>query len=263
MEVFSTPVATRSPGTRAPGRDTGSNGWRVLLVEDDEAIADLALDFLREQGMDVIWIEDGRCGLAEALEGDYDVVLLDLMLPGLDGVEVCRHLRACSSVPVLMLTARGDEDDRVFGLDAGADDYIVKPFSCRELVARMRAVVRRHRGAEPRAVLDAGPLHLDLSRRHVRFRGRTIDLTAHEFDILTLLAEHPGRVLRREQIRTALSPAGDVSARVIDVHVSRIRTKLGEPPRRPRLLKTVWGVGYVLELDPEPDPEPDPQRGVP
>lgn len=254
MEVSTVAIGTNNPSPRGGRGQQGRrvDAPRVLFVEDDHAIADLAGGYLRDLGMEVTWVADGRCGLAEAMEGDYDLILLDVMLPGIDGVELCRAVRTRSPVPVLMVTALGSEHERVEGLDAGADDYIVKPFSCRELAARMQAVLRRSRGLMPSVqALSAGPLVLDASRHRATFRGRTIELTAQEFEVLRVLVERAGRTLRRDEIRAALSRQGEVSDRVIDVHVSRIRTKLGEPPRRPRLLKTVWGVGYVLDVEGE------------
>jgi len=198
---------------------------------------------------------DGLKGLA-ALERDvFDAVLLDVMMPGIDGLEVCRRIRQSSQVPVIMLTARGDEADRVVGLELGADDYVPKPFSPRELLARLRAVLRR---AQPASISDeivVGNVAIDVGARRVRVGTAPADLTGLEFDILVALARRPGRVVPRE---TLLEEAGrnDVTVvdRSLDVHVSRLRQKLGEDPKEPRYIKTVRGVGYVLAAA-EPVPE--------
>jgi two-component system OmpR family response regulator len=192
---------------------------------------------------------DGQRGLQEALRGRWDVVLLDLMLPGLGGLEVCRALRARSDVPIIVLTARGEEADRVMGLELGADDYLAKPFSPRELLARIRAVTRRAKGrAGPQLKpVKVGALVIDPSARSVTLRGRPVELTAYEFALLQALAERAGRVLSREQLMEfATGSAEESFDRSVDVHVSRLRHKLGDDPKRPRLLKTVRGAGYVL-----------------
>jgi DNA-binding response OmpR family regulator len=192
---------------------------------------------------------DGQRGLQEALRGRWDVVLLDLMLPGLGGLEVCRELRARSDVPIIVLTARGEEADRVMGLELGADDYLAKPFSARELLARIRAVTRRAKGrAGPRLKpVKVGDLIIDPSARSVVLRGREVALTAYEFALLHALAERAGRVLSRDQLmELARGSAEESFDRSVDVHISRLRHKLGDDPKRPRLLKTVRGAGYVL-----------------
>jgi two-component system, OmpR family, response regulator len=178
-----------------------------------------------------------------------DVVLLDLMLPGRDGVDICRDLRQTSAVPVIMLTAREEEADRVIGLDAGADDYVVKPFSSRELLARLRAHVRRARGQVGPAQrnVTAGELVLEPSRLRASLSGRELLLTSYEFALLLALTERAGRVLSREQLLDLAKGSGDDALdRSIDVHISRLRQKLGDDAKRPRLLKTVRGAGYVL-----------------
>jgi DNA-binding response OmpR family regulator len=180
-------------------------------------------------------------------------VLLDLMLPGKDGLEVCRELRARSDVPIIVLTARGEEADRVLGLELGADDYLAKPFSPRELLARIRAVVRRARGrAGPEAgVVRVGGLVVDPAARRVTLDGRDIALTGYEFALLDALARRAGRVLSREQLmELAGGNAEEAFDRSIDVHVSRLRQKLGDDPKRPRLIKTVRGAGYLLAAEP-------------
>jgi DNA-binding response OmpR family regulator len=197
----------------------------------------------------VTHVADGRLGLDEALRGRFDAVLLDLMLPGKDGLEVCRALRDRSDVPILVLTARGEEADRVLGLELGADDYLPKPFSPRELLARIRAVTRRARGrAGPsRDTIRVGALQLDPAARRVTLDGAEVALTGYEFSLLEALARRAGRVLSREQLmELAKGSAEDAFDRSIDVHVSRLRQKLGDDPKRPRLIKTVRGAGYLL-----------------
>jgi DNA-binding response OmpR family regulator len=221
----------------------------VLLVEDDLRLARLTREYLESHGVLVEHVADGRRGLEEASRGRFDAVLLDLMLPGKDGLEVCRELRARSDVPILVLTARGEEADRVLGLELGADDYLAKPFSPRELLARIRAVVRRARGrAGPsRATVQVGPLRLDPAARRATLDGEEIALTGYEFALLEALARRAGRVLSREQLmELAKGSAEDAFDRSVDVHVSRLRQKLGDDPKRPRLIKTVRGSGYLL-----------------
>jgi len=222
----------------------------VLLVEDDLRLAALTREYLESHGLTVIHVADGRRGLEEALSGRYDAVLLDLMLPGKDGLEVCRELRARSDVPIIVLTARGEEADRVMGLELGADDYLAKPFSPRELLARIRAVTRRAKGRAgpaPQGPVRVGPLHLDPATRSVRVEGREVTLTGHEFALLEALARRAGRILTREQlIELAGGSAEEAFDRSVDVHVSRLRQKLGDDPKRPRLIKTIRGAGYLL-----------------
>jgi DNA-binding response OmpR family regulator len=226
----------------------------VLLVEDDRRLADLTREYLEGHGLAVVHAADGRRGLDEALSGRYEAVLLDLMLPGKDGLEVCRELRARSDVPIIVLTARGEEADRVLGLELGADDYLAKPFSPRELLARIRAVVRRARGrAGPESgVVRVGGLVVDPAARRVTLDGRDIALTGYEFALLDALARRAGRVLSREQLmELAGGSAEEAFDRSIDVHVSRLRQKLGDDPKRPRLIKTVRGAGYLLAAESE------------
>jgi DNA-binding response OmpR family regulator len=221
----------------------------VLLVEDDLRLAALTREYLEGHGLAVIHVADGRRGLEEASSGRFDAVLLDLMLPGKDGLEVCRELRARSDVPIIVLTARGEEADRVMGLELGADDYLAKPFSPRELLARIRAVTRRAKGrAGPaRDAVKVGGLVVDPSARRVTLDGREVVLTGHEFALLEALARRAGRVLSREQLlELAGGSAEEAFDRSIDVHVSRLRQKLGDDPKRPRLIKTVRGAGYLL-----------------
>jgi DNA-binding response OmpR family regulator len=226
----------------------------ALLVEDDARLARLTAEYLSSHGVAVTHVADGARGLEEARRGRYDVVLLDLMLPGLDGLSVCRKIRERSDVPILVLTARGEEADRVLGLELGADDYVAKPFSARELLARIRAAVRRARGqAGPQAaVLRVGGLVVDAPARRATLDGRTLALTSYEFDLLKALAAQAGRVISRERLmELARGSSEEAFDRSIDGHVSRLRQKLGDSPRKPRLLKTVRGVGYVLVVEGE------------
>ncbi len=221
----------------------------ALLVEDDARLAALTRDYLESHGVVVTIASDGRRGLAEALARRHDVVLLDLMLPEKHGLEVCRELRARSDVPIVVLTARGEEADRVMGLELGADDYLAKPFSPRELLARIHAVVRRARGQAGPSLekVQVGRLVLDPGAQRATYLGRELALTAYEFALLKALAERAGRILTREQLmEIAKGSAEESFDRSIDVHVSRLRHKLGDDPKRPRLLKTVRGVGYLL-----------------
>jgi two-component system OmpR family response regulator len=227
---------------------------KVLLIEDDERLAQLTARYLESHGLFVRVAGDGAEGIREVGTGRSDVVLLDLNLPGIDGVEVCRRLRQRSDVPIIMVTARVEEADRVVGLDAGADDYVSKPYSSRELLSRVRAVVRRARGrvGPPQSLLRVGALEIDASRLRVTLGGREILLTAYEFAVLHALAERAGRVMSREQLLDlAKGNTEDAFDRSIDGHISRLRHKLGDDARRPRILKTIRGVGYILTADDE------------
>src|SRR5690606_11318086 len=221
----------------------------ALLVEDDARLARLLLEYLRGHGVVVSHAADGEAGLREALAHRFDVVLLDLMLPGKNGLEVCQALRERSDVPIIMLTARGDEEDLIRGLEQGADDYVTKPFSPRELLARLRVPLRRRRGQGGPAVesLQVGPLHLAPTAQRATLDGRELPLTGYEFRLLQVLAERAGRVLSREELLDlAKGNAEDSFDRSIDVHISRLRQKLGDDAKSPRLLKTVRGAGYLL-----------------
>jgi len=221
----------------------------VLLVEDDRKLADLTREYLTGHGVVVTQVADGKAGLDAAARTRFDAVLLDLMLPGIDGLTVCRELRSRSDVPILVLTARGEEADRVMGLEMGADDYLAKPYSPRELLARLRAVTRRARGkaGPPTATLRVGGLTVDPAARRAVLDGRELALTGYEFDILRALVERAGRILSREQLmELAKGSAEEAFDRSIDVHVSRLRQKLGDDPKKPRLIKTVRGAGYLL-----------------
>jgi DNA-binding response OmpR family regulator len=224
----------------------------IVYVEDDERLAALTAKYLRGHGIDVVHVLRGDLALAEVLRARPDVVLLDVMLPGASGLDVCRQIRERVDVPIVMVTARGEEADRVMGLEGGADDYVTKPFSSRELLARIRAQARRAKGrAGPRAErLDVGPLTIDAATMTVTLRGEPLALTTYEFTLLRVLAERAGRVLGREQLMELVrGNADEAFDRSIDVHVSRLRQKLGDDPRNPRMLKTVRGIGYMLAPD--------------
>jgi two-component system, OmpR family, response regulator RegX3 len=214
---------------------------KVLIVEDEDSIAEPLATGLRREGYDVERVATGAAALAAP---ETDVVLLDLRLPDMDGYEVCRELRSRSDVPIIVVTARGEEVDRVVGLELGADDYVVKPFGLRELVARIRAVTRRTARAAGRTdLLRAGPLEVDARARRAHLDGRELPLTAKEFDLLALLAADPGAVVTREQIlRTVWRTSWYGSAKTIDVHVAALRRKLGDPT----LIETVRGIGLRL-----------------
>ena len=223
----------------------------VLLVEDERDIADLVRYHVEKAGMRLVHAADGGAALRLARAERPDVALLDLMLPGLDGLEVCRQLRgdaATRRLPIIMLTARGEEVDRVVGLELGADDYVVKPFSPRELLARIRAVLRRVEGPEPPATgRTAGALHVDEARHAVTVDGRPVELTAKEFGLLAALMRADGRVLGREQLLETVwgyANAAEIESRTVDVHVRRLRAKLGAEARR---IVTVKAVGYRFD----------------
>ncbi len=229
--------------------DAATPTIKVLLVEDDTRLAQLTARYLESHGVVVTVVHDGLEGQIEALRRQYDCIVLDLMLPGRDGLEITRELRARTDVPIVMVTARAEEADRVLGLEVGADDYVTKPFSPRELLARIRATVRRVRGqAGPQQqMVQVGGLVLDPQRMTVTLDGKVIDVTAYEFSILRALAQRPGRVLSREQLLDLAKGSAELSFdRSIDVHVSRLRAKLGDDSRSPKILKTVRGVGYLL-----------------
>lgn len=225
---------------------------KVLLIEDDERLAQLTTRYLEGAGFIVAWVGSGPAGIAEAIRRQYDVVLLDVMLPGCDGLEVCRELRTRIDVPIIIVSARKDEVDRVLGLDGGADDYVTKPFSSRELVSRIQAAVRRARGLlGPRMKpLQVGSIVVDPGRMRVTVSGREVVLTGYEFSLLRVFAERPGRVLSREQLLDlAKGSAEEAYDRSVDVQISRLRQKLGDDARSPRFLKTIRGSGYVLTFE--------------
>jgi DNA-binding response OmpR family regulator len=225
---------------------------RILLVDDEHAIQTLLSYPLRKDGYDVVQATDGRAALDRFSEGNYDLVVLDLMLPMLDGLEVCRRIRARSTVPIIMLTARAEEIDKVVGLEIGADDYITKPFSMREFRSRVKAVLRRAemRADEALVAEGGGPLEInglqiDFAKRAVTVRGEPVQTTYVEFEILGALATHPGRVFTRENLLTRIwGDAAYRDPRTIDVHIRHLREKLELDAKHPEYLFTVRGVGY-------------------
>jgi len=223
---------------------------RVLLIDDDKRLHELLTTYLEQNGFAVTGAPDGQRGLSALDTEPFDIVLLDVMMPGMDGLEVCRRIRAKSRVPILMLTAKGDETDRVVGLELGADDYIAKPFGPRELVARLRAVLRRANPTTESDIVMVNDISIDVPGHKVKIRGQDVDLTGIEFDILLALARRAGRVVGRDAL---LSEAGrgdvNVGDRTVDVHISHLRQKLGDDPRSPKKIKTIRGVGYVLVKD--------------
>jgi DNA-binding response OmpR family regulator len=223
---------------------------RVLCIEDDQRLFQLLADYFAPNGVNLEQAPDGPAGLAALERGVFDAVFLDIMLPGMDGLAVCRRIRERSRIPVIMLTAKGDEADRVVGLEIGADDYVAKPFSPRELLARLRAVLRRTQPEAAGNEIVVGDVLIDGQARTVRRGESSIELTGLEFDILLARARRAGRVVPREAL---LEEAGRsdtvVSDRTVDVHVSHLRRKLGDDPRVPRLIKTIRGVGYILAKD--------------
>jgi two-component system, OmpR family, response regulator RegX3 len=224
---------------------------RVLVVEDEDSFSDALSYMLRKEGFEVAIATDGDAALVEFDRAGADLVLLDLMLPGIPGTEVCRQLRARSSVPVIMLTAKDSEVDKVVGLEIGADDYVTKPFSSRELLARIRAVLRRGNDAAELtpAVLEAGPVRMDVERHVVTVSGTDVRLPLKEFELLELLLRNAGRVLTRGQLIDRIWGADYVGdTKTLDVHVKRLRAKIEPDPAQPRFLQTVRGLGYKFEI---------------
>jgi len=221
---------------------------RVLVVEDEESFSDALSYMLRREGFEVAVAATGPDALSQFDRAGADLVLLDLMLPGLSGTEVCRTLRRKSTVPVIMLTARDSEIDKVVGLELGADDYVTKPFSSRELVARIRAVLRRRGAEEAAAALEAGPVRMDVERHVVTVDGGAVPMPLKEFDLLELLLRNAGRVLTRGQLIDRVWGSDYVGdTKTLDVHVKRLRAKIEPDPSNPRHLVTVRGLGYKFE----------------
>lgn len=221
---------------------------QVLVVDDNAKIRDVLTAYLEQEGFEVRVAADGPAAIAEVARGVPDIALLDIMLPGVDGVELTRRFQREHGLPVILVTARSDEVDRLIGLEVGADDYISKPFSPREVVARVKAVLRRTEGSRDGAgVLRVGALEIDPGRRTVTVDGEVKELTRTEFDILAAMAAHPGRVYSRLQLLEAgTGDAFDGYERTVDAHVKNVRRKLGEDPRSPRFVQTVFGVGYKV-----------------
>jgi len=239
-------------GGARPGAQPGEDGAgaKILVIEDEASIIQLVRLYLEEAGYTVLATRNGVAGLEAHAKARPDLVVLDLMLPGLDGYEVCKRIRAIAATPILMLTARRAEDDRVLGLDLGADDYLTKPFSPRELVSRVRAILRRAApaaAAEPDRFDYPGLLILPAARR-VEVEGRAVDLTAKEFDLLLALARAPDQVFTREALLNKVwgfDYLGD--SRTVDVHVGTLRKKVERDPANPRYIKTIWAVGYRFD----------------
>lgn len=218
-----------------------------MLIEDDPRLARLVEDYLSEAGFRVTHADTGRAGVDTALQDQFDAIVLDLMLPDIDGLEVCRLVRSKSSTPILMLTARGDAMDRIIGLEMGADDYLPKPFEPRELLARLRAILRRAQTAAPANVMRFGRLEVDKDAREIRIDGSTRPLTSYQFDVVLALAERAGRVLSRDALFDIVKGESiEAFDRSIDVHISRIRSAIEDNPKKPRRVLTVRGAGYVF-----------------
>ncbi|MCU0493569.1 MAG: response regulator transcription factor [Chloroflexaceae bacterium] len=232
------------------------NSERILIVDDEPTIVEVVQLYLSREGFDVVTAADGQAALAAVAQRRPDLLILDLMLPHVDGLEVCRRVRAEGALPIIMLTARDEEIDRILGLELGADDYITKPFSPRELVARVKAVLRRSQATQASATKDgsqpaviAGPLRIEPAAHAATLAGQALALTAREFELLLFLARHPGQVFTREQLLDQVwgyTFASDAST--VTVHVRRLREKIENDPTEPRFLLTVWGVGYKFEV---------------
>jgi two-component system, OmpR family, phosphate regulon response regulator OmpR len=225
---------------------------QVLIVDDDTRLSAMLRDYLTENGFLARAAPTARAGLDEISNNPPDAVILDVMLPDLDGFETCRRIRTMSAVPILMLTAKGEETDRIVGLEIGADDYLPKPFNPRELLARLKAILRRGAGGPHQRLLRFGRLEIDPSSRSARLDGAECAMTSYQFDLLVALAENAGRVLSRDQLMNMVRGA-DLEAfdRSIDVHVSRIRAAIESDPKLPRRIITVRGAGYVFARNQE------------
>ncbi|ACN17593.1 response regulator, CheY-like receiver domain protein [Desulforapulum autotrophicum HRM2] len=243
--------------------ETISTKIQILIVDDDKKLCRLVTDYLTPMGYDVASAHDGIKGLEILQSGCFHAVILDVMMPKMDGFEMLKQLRKQSDIPVLMLTAMGEETDRIVGLEMGADDYLPKTFSSRELLARLRAVTRRHRLSMDRTVksqvkdntLTAGELEIHLKARTAYLSGKPLNLTPLEYDLLLTLAKFPARVLSRDQLLDAVAGRSyDVFDRSVDVHISSLRRKLGEDPRNPRFIQTVRTVGYMFNDPDAPHP---------
>jgi DNA-binding response OmpR family regulator len=222
-------------------------GERVLLIEDDPRLAEMVTNYLGGAGYHVTVAPKGATGIAMEARDAFALVILDLMLPDIDGLDVCRRIRARAGTPILMLTARGEPMDRVVGLEMGADDYLAKPFEPRELLARMKAILRRAKGGEAAELLRFGRLEIDVGARQVRLDGRDVPLTSHQFTLLLELARHSGRVMSRDALMELVkSEPLEAFDRSIDVHISRIRAAIEDDPSKPRRVITVRGAGYVF-----------------
>jgi two-component system response regulator VicR len=222
---------------------------RVLVVDDDPTVTEVVSDYLRSAGFVVDHVADGFAAIEAEARIRPDLIVLDRMLPGIDGIEACRRIRATSATPIIILTALGSEEERVQGLEAGADDYLTKPFSPRELVLRVQSVLRRSLNEfAPESVLDRGPFHLDPSARVALMDGRRLSLTVREFDLLSFFVKHPRQAFSREELLASVWgwTHGDLST--VTVHVRRLREKIEPDPTQPTLLLTVWGIGYRMDI---------------
>lgn len=227
-------------------------GKRILIIEDEEKIVEMTANYLVNEGFEVSSASNGLSGLEALNKTTPDLILLDIMLPGMNGFDVCRELRKTSKVPIIMLTAKADEVDKLLGLEFGADDYITKPFSLRELTARIKAVLRRIYSdvSEVGEIISAGSLQVNLGTREVRIAGQSVTLTPTEFNILSLLIKNQGRVFSRLHIlESALGDAYEGYERSIDSHISNLRHKIEIDPSNPRFILTVYGVGYKFMRD--------------
>jgi len=220
---------------------------RILLIEDDPRLAEMVQSYLGEAGFHVTIAAKGAAGIALHARESFDAIVLDLMLPDMDGLDICRRIRSEAQTPILMLTARGDAMDRVVGLEMGADDYLPKPFEPRELLARLKAILRRGKGEPKSEILRFGRLEIDTGAHVARREGETCNLTSYQFTLLALLARHAGRVMSREAIMDAMKHERlEAFDRSIDVHISRIRAAIEDDPKKPRRVITVRGAGYVF-----------------
>jgi DNA-binding response OmpR family regulator len=219
----------------------------VLVVDDEPTVRDIVSQYLTRDGFRVVATGDGRAVMDLVEQESPDLIVLDVMLPGMSGLELCRAIRARRAIPVILLTARGEETDRIVGLEIGADDYVTKPFSPRELVARVRAVLRRSVDGAAPDLLVLGELEIDVPAREVRISGRDVRLAAREFDLLAFLARNPRRVFTRDQIMQSVwGYTAAIDTGTLSVHVRRLREKIEDDPHAPRRLETVWNVGYRL-----------------
>ena len=220
----------------------------VLVVDDEPIVREVLVRYLTREGHETLEAADGNAARSVIEVTDLDLVVLDVMLPGADGLELCRWIRGRSELPVIMLTARGEEADRIVGLELGADDYVTKPFSPRELAARVRSVLRRSSSTgEPVAALHFGDVELEQETRDVRKAGATVRLTAKEFDLLWFLASHPRRVFSRDQLMASVwGYTAALDTGTVTVHIRRLREKIEDDPSQPQYLETVWGIGYRL-----------------
>jgi DNA-binding response OmpR family regulator len=247
MEHARTPAASLMANPDPPAR--------IMVVDDDPTLADVVGRYLLRDGHQIEWVHDGHAALCRIEAEPPDLVILDLMLPGIDGLEVCRRLRARWPIPVIMLTALGEEIDRIAGFETGADDYITKPFSLRELTLRVRSVLRRARGdvgpqgAPPQGILDHGHLTVDLGAHEARLGAELISLTSREYDLLTFLMQYPRQAFSREELLTRVWNWSFGDSSTVTVHVRRLREKIERDPTRPRRIVTVWGLGYRYELE--------------